>query len=238
MLVTQGDARNHAINRRLGCALAAIAGSVNCAAFQAVGFFSANMTGNVSILSDRIALGSFAPALFYLAIIIVFVIGAFLSTLLISAGHRRDAKAIYAVSILIEGLLMALLGSMEVALPAEHPTSVLVLGSSFLMGWQNAVVTRISGARVRTTHVSGMVTDIGIELGLSLDAALGRRIAEEPRATRAGLNLHCWTVAAFLLGGAAGVLIYQAVQGYLFIIAASLLLAMSIDALRRTRQSV
>ena len=236
MLVTQGGARNHATNRRLACALAAIAGSVNCAAFQAVGFFSANMTGNVSILSDRIALGSFSPALFYLAIIMVFVIGAFLSTLLINAGHRREAKAIYAVSILIEGSLMALLGLMEVALPAEHPTSVLVLGSSFLMGWQNAVVTRISGARVRTTHVSGMVTDIGIELGLSLDAALGRKVAEEPRVTRAKLNLHCWTVSAFLLGGAAGVLIYQSVHGYLFIIAASLLLAMSVNALRKTRQ--
>jgi uncharacterized membrane protein YoaK (UPF0700 family) len=41
--------------------------------------------------------------------------------------------------------------------------SILILGLSFLMGIQNAVVPRISDARVRTTHVSGMSTDIGIE---------------------------------------------------------------------------
>ena len=35
----------------------------------------------------------------------------------------------------------------------------------FIMGLQNATVTKISGARIRTTHVTGMVTDVGIELG-------------------------------------------------------------------------
>ena len=39
---------------------------------------------------------------------------------------------------------------------------------------QNAVVTHISDARVRTTHVSGMATDIGIELGTAFDILRGR----------------------------------------------------------------
>jgi uncharacterized membrane protein YoaK (UPF0700 family) len=35
----------------------------------------------------------------------------------------------------------------------------------FIMGLQNATVTKISGARIRTTHVTGIVTNMGIELG-------------------------------------------------------------------------
>ena len=231
MLVRQGSARTDSVDRRLACALAGIAGAINCAAFQAVGFFSANMTGNVSMLSDGIALGAFSPGLFYLEIITVFVGGALLSTLLINIGYRRESRAIYAMSILIEGILMALLGSVEVLLPAQHPASVLVLGSSFLMGWQNAVVTRISGARVRTTHVSGMVTDIGIELAVWLDTVMGRKIPDEVSTNQSKLKLHCATVASFFAGGTVGILLYQTLHGALFLIAASLLLAMSMTAL-------
>jgi uncharacterized membrane protein YoaK (UPF0700 family) len=235
MLVRQGSARTDSVDRRLACALAAIAGAINCTAFQAVGFFAANMTGNVSMGSNRIALLEFSPALFYLAVIGVFVTGALLSTLLISSGLRREVRTIYATSILIESALMALLGLVEVASPIQHPTSVLVLGSSFLMGWQNAVVTRISGARVRTTHVSGMITDIGIELALLFDSVAGRKIPDDASANESKLKLHCATVLSFFAGGVAGVVVYQAVHAVLFLIAAVLLLAMSITALLRTR---
>ncbi|MGO8462711.1 DUF1275 family protein, partial [Rhizobium ruizarguesonis] len=51
---------------------------------------------------------------------------------------------------------------------------MLVPGLAFLMGLQNAVVKRISDARVRTTHVSGMATDLGIELGIAFDILCGR----------------------------------------------------------------
>ena len=35
----------------------------------------------------------------------------------------------------------------------------------YLMGLQNALITKISRAEIRTTHVTGLVTDIGIEMG-------------------------------------------------------------------------
>jgi uncharacterized membrane protein YoaK (UPF0700 family) len=232
MLVRQGSARTDSVDRRLACALAGIAGAINCTAFQAVGFFSANMTGNVSMLSNRIGLHELSPAVFYLAIIGVFVTGALLSTLLINAGLRRDTRTIYATSILIESALMASLGLVEILLPVQHRTSVLVLGSAFLMGWQNAVVTRISGARVRTTHVSGMITDIGIELAVLFDTLAGKKIPDDAAANAS--KLHCATVFSFFAGGVVGVFVYQAVHGMLFLIAALLLLAMSITALLKT----
>ncbi len=66
------------------------------------------------------------------------------------------------------------------------------------MGLQNAVVTRISDARVRTTHVSGMATDIGIELGIAFDILRGRDRETDAAHNRSKLRLHLYTIAAFL----------------------------------------
>ncbi|RYE56654.1 MAG: DUF1275 domain-containing protein, partial [Hyphomicrobiales bacterium] len=66
MLISQGAARNERINLNLACSLAMIAGALIAAAFYAVGFFSANMTGNVSSLSDHVATAQWGSAVFFL----------------------------------------------------------------------------------------------------------------------------------------------------------------------------
>lgn len=221
MLLRQGSARDDDRDRNLACALAAVAGALNAAAFSDVGFFSANMTGNVSALSDHLALGHWAQAGFYLTIVIAFVTGAMASTILINAGHRQGLKAIYAINILIEALLLVLVGAFDLWLAAPWRLAVVVLGLSFLMGLQNAVVTRISDARVRTTHVSGMATDIGIELGMLLDIVRRAHDPETAPAIISRLRLHGETILSFLIGGVVGVLIYHKAGGYLLWIASA-----------------
>jgi uncharacterized membrane protein YoaK (UPF0700 family) len=188
MLISQGAARNERINLNLACSLAAIAGALNAAAFYAVGFFSANMTGNVSALSDHLATGQWMPSLFFFAIVMVFILGSTLSSLLINAGRRQGTRGIYAYSILVEAILLALLGGADLWITASWRVSLLVLGLAFLMGLQNATVTRISDARVRTTHVSGMATDIGIELGIAIDILRGQEPDEHAAENFARLN--------------------------------------------------
>ncbi|TCU13479.1 YoaK family protein [Rhizobium sullae] len=236
MLIRQGHERNDQIDRKLASCLAAIAGALNAAAFYAVGFFSANMTGNVSTFSDHIAVGGWLSALFYLAIIVTFILGATVSTLLINAGRRRNMHAIYAYSILTEGILLAVLGCADLWLLGEWRAPVLVIGLAFLMGLQNAVVTRISNARVRTTHISGMATDIGIELGMAFDILRGRERPSEAQQNRAKLLLHVQTILAFLFGGILGVLVYRAAGGFLLIATAALLLAIAMTGISRVRQ--
>jgi uncharacterized membrane protein YoaK (UPF0700 family) len=70
MLVTEGAARDSIRNRQLACMLAAIAGGLNAAAFHAVGFFAANMTGNVSLVSDHLAIVDFGMAAFLLLLVL------------------------------------------------------------------------------------------------------------------------------------------------------------------------
>lgn len=195
------------------------------------------MTGNVSALSDHLAIGQWPSALFYGGIVVAFVLGAAVSTLIVNQGRRRNVHAIYAYSILTEAVLLAMLGCADLWLLAAWRVPVLILGLAFLMGLQNAVVTRISDARVRTTHVSGMATDFGIELGIAFDILRGREPATETRHNLTKLCLHLYTIVAFLLGGILGVLIYRVAGGYLLILAAVLLMVIALDAIRQTRRT-
>lgn len=235
MLISQGGARNERINLNLACSLAAIAGALNAAAFYAVGFFSANMTGNVSVLSDHIATSQWLPAIFYMAIVVIFILGAALSSIMINAGRRRGIQGIYAYSILTEALLLLPLAATDLWMQETiWRVPILVLGLAFLMGLQNATVTRISDARVRTTHVSGMATDVGIELGIAFDILRGKDDEASATDNRSKLRLHLFTIAAFLIGGIIGVLLYQAIAGYLLVIASALLMVIALNGLHRS----
>lgn len=227
MLVREGDQRTIEIDIRLAALLAGIAGSLNAAGFQATGFFSANMTGNVSALSDHIGLAQFGLAGFFFSLVIAFIAGAFFSGLLIEAGRKRGVRAIYAYSITFEAALLGVLGCADIWLPNAQSGMVLVLGLSFVMGLQNAATTRISNARIRTTHVSGMATDIGLGLAVLLSQA--------PQRAEAIMRLRLFlsTILSFLVGGVVGVLVYLAIGGWLLLICAAMLFAIALPEASR-----
>lgn len=233
MPVHVGDDRSVDVDLLLATLLAATAGAINAAGFRAVGFFSANMTGNVSSLSDHGALGEWRPAAFFLGLIACFIAGSFISALFIEAGRRRKISGIYAFSIMFEALILAGLALADVSLPAIRSDAILVLGLSFTMGIQNAASTRISNARVRTTHVSGIATDIGIELAVIIGGAEDR---DERPVVRSRLKLHVMTFLAFLIGGFAGVLSYNAIGSSMLLAVAGILLAISMPEAGRARR--
>ncbi|CAN7213118.1 MULTISPECIES: YoaK family protein [unclassified Devosia] len=222
MLIREGDQRTVDIDLKLATLLAGVAGALNGAGFQAAGFFSANMTGNVSSLSDHLALGRLDTAALFAAMIVSFILGACCSGFMIEIGRQRGVRGIYAYSVLLEAGLLLLLG--PIALFFRGFQTGLVICLSFIMGVQNAATTRISDARVRTTHVSGMATDIGLGL-----AALVRG-QPAPR-----FRLSLFTLTAFLAGGVLGVFAYLLIDGWLLIIAGIALLAIGIPEAHRAR---
>ncbi|WP_336792807.1 YoaK family protein [Pantoea anthophila] len=233
MLISTESARSHSADTRLACTLAAAAGALNTAAFEIVGFFSANMTGNVSLLSDHLAKANPGTGLFFLAIVILFIAGSALSTLVINSGRRRNIRTIYAFVILAEGAALMVLGVIENHFPPLSPGVVLILSLSFLMGLQNAVVTRISDARVRTTHVSGTATDIGIEL-VMLFEVLRRKISpKEAPLYLSRLRLHVLTLLAFLAGGIAGIGLYRLLSYDFLLLVGFGLICLALNAIFR-----
>ena len=93
--------------------------------------------------------------------------------------------------------------------PLTVPAIALLL--CFVMGLQNAIVTKASSAEIRTTHMTGVITDIGIELGKLLywnksQAANQQYFVE---ANRNRLKMHLALFLMFLLGGIIGAMSFK-----------------------------
>ncbi|MYM87815.1 DUF1275 domain-containing protein [Rugamonas sp. FT82W] len=190
-------------NRRLGRSLAFVAGAVNAGGFFAVGQYTSHMTGVVSSVADNAALGETRLVLAGVASLLAFLLGAATSAILINWGRRRGAHSLYALPLIVEAALLLCFGLMGARLDASGQVSAIVALLCFVMGLQNAIVTKVSRSEIRTTHVTGLVTDIGIELGKLFywnDNAMADRVL----ADRGKLRLLSSLLAMFLLGGLAG----------------------------------
>lgn len=192
---------------KLGTVLAFVAGAANAGGFLAVGQYTSHMTGMLSSLADNLVLGQFVLVGAGLASVLAFLLGAMSTAWLVNWGMRRQLRSAYGLPLLIEAVLLLVFGLFGAAMSLWHtvilPVTVVLL--CFIMGLQNAVITKISQARIRTTHVTGLVTDLGIELGKLL--YVNRHPDMQPvRADRERLRVHAQLVLSFLSGGVAGAL--------------------------------
>lgn len=230
MLIKVGDDRTSNIDLVLAGLLSSIAGALNAVGFLIAGTFTANMTGNISAFADNFANGAVVMSMSFLGLVAAFICGASIAALVIQAGEKRNLRSIYSLAITAEAVILLLLGTVLILSFAHPHETFLVIILSFVMGLQNAVTTMISRARVRTTHVSGMATDIGIELAALVGDAKSRKDAS-PK-----LKLHSLTLASFAIGGVCGALLFQLVGSWLFVIAAFVLLLIAVpEALRAHR---
>ena len=176
-------------------ALAFVAGIVNVVGLlgfehQAV----THLTGTTSMLAAALASLDVTAALHFAAIIGSFVAGTVLSGFLIQDSTLQLGRR-YGVALLLESILLC------VAVPFLKRNNMLgIYSASCACGLQNAMVSTYSGAVVRTTHLSGMFTDLGIFLGHSL-----RGLPVDPRR----LRLCFLIISGFLLGGIAGAVAFH-----------------------------
>ena len=199
-----GNERTREANRHLGLTLAFVAGAVNAGGFLAVAQYTSHMTGVLSSIADNIALGRLALVTAGLASFAAFVAGAAVSTILINWARRRKLHSEYALALLLEAVLLLVFGiaghrSMQAA---SAPAVVLLLCG--VMGLQNAIITKISGAEIRTTHMTGNATDLGIELGKLLYWNTDRAAPDKVLANRDKLGIHASLIILFTFGGLVG----------------------------------
>ena len=190
-------------NGQLAAVLAFVAGAADVSGYLALHQFTSHMSGIVASLATTLTEHGAHVFTVPVAALSAFLAGAAVCAVLINWSRRRNRESLYAVPVLLEALLLALL-TLHVA--HTHFFVMLTL-LSFSMGLQNAIITKISEAEIRTTHVTGMLTDIGIELGKAL--YFNRNRAHPPvRADGPRLALLSLLVALFFLGGALGAFAY------------------------------
>ena len=201
-----------AADLHIGLILATVAGALNAGGFLAIGFYTSHITGAVSAFADELVLGNFAVAGIAVASWLAFAAGAATTALLVNYLRRAGARNPYALPLLAEAALILLFGAFGGTLTghAFFDVTLAVVTLCFTMGLQNALITKISRAEIRTTHMTGLTTDIGIELGKLLYWNR-RRTPDGPAPVRADLRklrMHASLVAAFTLGGIAGALCF------------------------------
>jgi len=203
-----GSDRTAEANAQLGYILAFVAGATNAGGFLAVHQYTSHMTGIASSMADSLALGQWDVALSGLGGILFFLLGAMLSSILVNYARRRELSSVYAIPLLLEATLLLCFGVAGARLQQVHtlfvPATVMLL--CFIMGLQNALISKVSRSEIRTTHITGTITDIGIELGRLL--YWNHPVAAGPKvlASRPRLRLLSTLASSFFVGGVAGAL--------------------------------
>lgn len=179
--------------------MAFMAGVVNVVGF--LGFSHeaiTHLTGNTTRLAAAFANLDWPAVAHIAALMAAFVAGAAISALLIE-DVTLELGTTYSAALILEASLLAAAAKL---LAREQPAGLYAAACA--VGLQNAMVSTYSGAVVRTTHVSGMFTDLGI--------SLGRFMRGQPVNARR-LWLCVAVISGFLAGGITGTLVFHRI-GY------------------------
>lgn len=231
---------------RLAVTLAWVAGFTNILSIIICGHATSHVSGTVSQWGLDLVEGKWELLLLTSHLIATFFIGAVVSAMCTEVGRRRGWESIYVLPMAIQALLLC-----AFAIGAElydHREirsggmlyTMLGLASS-AMGLQNATITRISGGVVRTTHMTGVVTDLGTDcvhvalavrdwMRTPLGKRAGVKVAIKANPSVRRVLLLAAIAGSFAMGAGLGAWMHgQWAQGAMFIPVAFLLLVIYQD---------
>ncbi len=219
----KGQNRTFKHNLRLAILLSSTAGIVNVAGFISFSIFTTNVTGHVAQFSEQLSLGNFSFAKIIVLWMLMFLFGAFFSSFLINIMNKRAPRFSHSLPLLIEIFILLYVGYLGQNYNSDSSQNHFLAGSLlFAMGMQNAMVTMVSGFVVRTTHLTGLFTDLGIEISKLFYL---KDISEiEKKDLKRKLLLHSSIVIMFIVGGVVGSFMYKYIFYKTFIVAALILL--------------
>lgn len=221
--------RSPKTNFQLGCLLAFIAGAVNAGGFLAINRYTSHMSGIISGIGDDLALSNMLAVLGGLSLLCSFIVGSATTAILVNWGQRKHIHSQFALPLLMEAFLLLCFGILGANLGSYTSLTIpaIALMLCFVMGLQNAIITKVSRAEIRTTHMTGVVTDIGIELGKLLYWNRSEEANKKGyvRANKEKLKAHVLMLTMFLVGGIVGALSFKGV-GYVAVIPLSLSLVL------------
>ena len=215
----QGKTRTLSHNLRIASLLSFVAGIVNVAGFFAVQRLTTNVTGHFAFFVDEFFKLNFWQGFIYFLYIFFFFLGSFVSNFLIEIISRKNDLYIYAVPALIECLILFAIGFWGQGLIVKSPDTI-AFSLLFAMGLQNSLVTTISSASVRTTHLTGLFTDLGIELS----QLFFYKDEKHKHKLISSIKLRLTIINFFFIGGIVGGILYSKVRLYSLVFAAAILL--------------
>lgn len=204
MLRQTKDDRTLKENLMLASSTAFVSGVINVASVVAFLVFTSNVTGHVATLARHMVEQNLREVLVFAAWLFLFFGGAFTSSFVIRSQYKSKYRA-HSTPIIIE--IIILLG---VAIYGQHfyqetrtEREVVIGAMLFAMGLQNSLVSNISGGLIKTSHLTGLFTDLGSEVAEWLHPT-----TKKTEVIRNKIFIRFTILAFYIIGGIAG--------GYLF----------------------
>ena len=236
LLHLSGRHRTPSVDRMFGLVLAFNAGAVNAGGLLVVHMYTSHMSGFASQVADGAVLGDPRLLLGALGALLAFVIGAAAASVMVHWGLRHRLRSAFALPLMLEAALLlvfGLLGAVTLSWPTPFAVPLTVLLLSYIMGLQNGLSSAMSHGKMRTTHMTGHVTDLGLELGRLFYR--NHRLTppeQRVRANRVALRFYGGLIGMFIAGGLFGAAGFKYV-GFLWVVPlAALLLALSLPTVR------
>lgn len=224
MFKHQGKHRTFKHNVQIASFLSFVAGAVNIVGFLSIHQLTTNVTGHFALFINDLADFEFWRGTVYFLYLFSFLFGSFFASTLIQLLRKYRRINAFIVPTVIEAVILvgiALLYRYSIISNVNLIACLLL----FAMGLQNSFVTKISDAVVRTTHLTGLFTDLGIELSYLLFP----KYYPKRDHIIATVKLRIYIIGNFFLGGAiAGFLYSRAGLGMDVLIFSALALIISI----------
>jgi uncharacterized membrane protein YoaK (UPF0700 family) len=210
--------RTHRHNVQLASLLCITAGFVNAAGFLGFAVLTTNVTGHAALFAEQIALQNWKTARVVALWMLLFLAGAFVSSLIVS-WIGRNQRFSYVIPLMIETVILLAVALFGYTYNDSLIDKELFAGGLlFAMGLQNALVSIVSGSVVRTTHLTGTFTDLGIEL-----AQIIQKPGEDHKALKTRIKLRLVIVFFFMCGALGGAYLFHYFSFYAFYIPALIL---------------
>ncbi len=200
----QGKSRTLKHNLRIATILSFVAGIVNVTGFLAFKQLTTNVTGHFALFIYDVVNFKVWKGIMYFLYIFSFLFGSFLSSFLIEKFKKSKKLNVFVLPTIIECLILISISILSNTTEIEYP-DLIVCSLLFAMGLQNSFVTKISNAVVRTTHLTGLFTDLGIEISQLFFPESYPNIGK----IKETIKLRIYIICFFLFGGIVGGFFYS-----------------------------
>ncbi|WP_147678248.1 YoaK family protein [Algibacter pacificus] len=203
----QGKSRTLKHNLRIATVLSFVAGIVNITGFLYAKQLTTNVTGHFALFIYDMANVKFWKGTIYFLYIFSFLFGSFLSSFLIEKYRENKQLNVFVLPTIIESVILISIGILGDNTGTDFLNLIVCL-LLFAMGIQNSFVTKISDAVVRTTHLTGLFTDLGIDLShLCFPKSYKNRTT-----IKANIKLRIYIILFFFSGGLFGGFLYSEIN--------------------------
>jgi uncharacterized membrane protein YoaK (UPF0700 family) len=219
MISEDKEHRQYKNNLHLAATTAAAAAMVNVAGVMVFFAYTSNITGHVATLAEELVKGHWYQAGVVFIWLFMFFIGSFLAQFLITSFEKFGPYLSHATPIILESMGLLAIGIYGHLFYTESlkETEILIASLIFCMGLQNGMVATISNNQVKTTHLTGLITDLGREIGCIFFKRYRTKIMMEK------IKLHFTILSCYLGGGILGGYFFMAYDFQVFYMVVAIL---------------